>query len=155
MRHLARAAIAIGVLLLGAQLIRPARTNPAEDPAQTLAAQRPMEPAVAAVLARSCGDCHTHRTTWPWYSQVAPISWLLVHDVDEGRAELNLSQWGLYPPDRQRKLLGEICEDVEKGEMPPAQYLLLHPQARVRPEDARSLCAWVQAAQREQARSNP
>ncbi|MGC4121284.1 MAG: heme-binding domain-containing protein [Myxococcales bacterium] len=143
-----KAAFLVAALVLAAQAIRPERTNPPEDRSLTLVAQRTVEPEVAALLDRACADCHTHRTRWPWYSEVAPASWLLAHDVEEGRGELNLSEWGRYPPDRQHKLLGEVCEDVESGEMPPAAYRFLHPEARLATEEARRLCEWARAAPR-------
>jgi hypothetical protein len=77
-----------------------------------------MTPEVAAILQRSCNDCHSNRTVWRWYSNVAPASWLVSHDVREGRDALNLSEWTRYAPQKQHKLMEEICEQVTEGEMP-------------------------------------
>ena len=74
----------------------------------------------------ACFDCHSNETVWPWYSQVAPISWLLQRDVDEGREKLNFSEFHL-----PQQKADEAAETVEDGEMPPAQYLLTHPKARL------------------------
>lgn len=74
----------------------------------------------------TCFDCHSNETVWPWYSQIAPISWLLQHDVDEGREKLNFSEFHLRQPKAE-----EAAETVEDGEMPPSQYLLTHPEARL------------------------
>ncbi|MGD9546032.1 MAG: heme-binding domain-containing protein [Candidatus Krumholzibacteriia bacterium] len=83
-------------------------------------------PEVRAVLARSCFDCHSHETKWPWYSYVAPVSYLVVHDVKEGREHLNFSDWKGGP-----KVAGEILDEVATGEMPLGIYLPLHPEARL------------------------
>ncbi|TLN22725.1 hypothetical protein FDZ74_04290, partial [bacterium] len=77
------------------------------------------------LVKRACYDCHSNETTWPWYSNVAPMSWLIQHDVDEGRQRLNFSEWGVSSGTGEGG--GEIGEVVQGGEMPPAQYLILHP----------------------------
>ncbi len=84
-------------------------------------------PRTQELFARACADCHSHATVWPWYSHVAPVSWLVQRDVDEGRAKFNVSLWGV-----QRKNEGdEAAETVETGEMPFRPYLLMHPEARL------------------------
>ena len=75
----------------------------------------------------ACYDCHSNLTVWPWYSNVAPVSWLVQMDVDEGRSILNFSEWNL-PQDAE---LDEIVEVVREGEMPPWQYKPLHPAGRL------------------------
>lgn len=84
-------------LLVVAQFIRPARTNPVSAPGHALEDVVAVPPAVEAVLTRSCGDCHSDRTRWPWYSQVAPVSWFVINHVQEGRRHMNLSEW--VPPE--------------------------------------------------------
>ena len=104
-------------------------------------------PAAAhAVLERSCYDCHSHATRWPWYAWVAPASWLLVRDVTEGREHLNFSTWGRYDEEERAENLQEIAEMLEKGEMPPWFYLPLHPDARLSPADLAAVRAWTGAA---------
>jgi hypothetical protein len=78
-------------------------------------------PQTRALAAKACFDCHSNQTTWPWYSNIAPISWLVQHDVDEGRRRLNFSEWR---PQRRANELGGV---VIEGEMPPFYYLILHP----------------------------
>jgi hypothetical protein len=75
---------------------------------------------------RACYDCHSNETAWPWYSNVAPVSWLLQRHVVEGRAELNFSEWGAG---REGEEAEELAEVVLEGGMPPRSYLLLHPEA--------------------------
>ena len=85
-------------------------------------------PKTREIFFRACADCHSHETTWPWYSHVAPASWLVRSDVDEGREKFNVSRWGR--PGRNKG--DEAAEMVEKGEMPIRAYLLAHPEARLR-----------------------
>lgn len=141
--------VALPLLLAAMQLIRPARTNPPFDPAQTLQARVPDGQPAVPVINRACRDCHSNETSWPWYSEVAPVSWFLAHDVNEGRREVNFSAWGNYAPDRQRKLLKESCEQVSKGDMPMWIYTVIHTDARLSPADVRSICDLAGAAGRE------
>lgn len=100
-------------------------------------------PEVKAVLERACYDCHSHQTEWPWYAWVAPISFLVVHDVQEAREHLNFSDWGRYSPEKAKKKIDEILEEVEEGEMPLFYYLPLHPEAELTAEDRLAIEEWV------------
>jgi len=73
---------------------------------------------------RACFDCHSNQTTWPWYSNVAPISWLIQHDVQQGRSQLNFSQWGTSGRGGE-----EAAQQIERGSMPQWYYVMLHPSA--------------------------
>jgi len=77
-----------------------------------------------AIAQKACFDCHSNETVWPWYSNLAPLSWLIQRDVDEGRRYLNFSEWGRWESD-------EVGEVVAAGSMPPAQYFILHPEAKL------------------------
>jgi hypothetical protein len=136
-------AIAVVCVLLGLQFVRPARTNPPVDPAQTVYARLQVPAQVRSILDRSCQDCHANTTRWPWYSNVAPISWMLVDHVNEGRQQLNLSEWGRYDNRRAAKKLEEICDQVTDGLMPIASYTTVHRNAKLSPEDVRILCDWT------------
>jgi len=138
-------AIVFAVAFLGIQLYRPARTNPAIDPAQTIEAQTQITPPVASILDRSCRDCHSNKTVWPWYTQVAPVSWWLTNHVNEGRHDLNISEWGKLPRDRQDRKLRQICDEVTDGQMPLSSYLPMHPAARLSDQDKQALCDWTDA----------
>ena len=128
------------------QLIVPAKTNPASDPSVSLRAVRPGGGAGLAVMERVCHDCHSNDTTWPWYSRVAPVSWLVAHDVSEGRGELNMSEFGTYDAKKQQRKLEDACEQVKAGEMPMWIYTLQHPDARLQPGEVEAICALSQAA---------
>jgi len=135
-------------LLVLIQLKRPARTNPLVDESQTIEAHTQMPPQVKDILDRSCRDCHSHKTEWPWYTNVAPVSWWITDHVNEGRKNLNLSEWGKLDKDRQDKKLRQICDEVEDGAMPLSSYLPMHPKAKLSEQDKKTLCDWT-AAERE------
>ncbi len=91
-------------------------------------------PETRALAQRACFDCHSNQTVWPWYSNVAPMSWLIQHDVDEGRARLNFSEWNR--PQRETRGVGRV---IQRGSMPPSYYILLHPAAKLTPDEAQAL----------------
>lgn len=130
----------VGVFVL-MQVVVPARTNPQSDPAMSLKAVRPDAAAAVAVMERSCRDCHSNDTTYPWYSRVAPVSWLVARDVREGRKELNISEFGTYSAKKQQHKLEEACSQVKEGEMPMWIYTLQHADATLRPGDVEAICA--------------
>jgi hypothetical protein len=83
-------------------------------------------PQTRALAKRACFDCHSNETVWPWYSYIAPVSWLVYNDTMEGRRRLNFSEWT-----SSQRGAGEITEKIQEGEMPPAIYLPMHPAARL------------------------
>ena len=87
-------------------------------------------PATRAYAVSACFDCHSNQTAWPWYSNIAPISWLVQHDVDEGRQKLNFSEWG-----RSQEAANQSAHVVSEGEMPPFSYLINQPDARLSEAD--------------------
>ena len=101
---------------------------------------------VVSVLRRACYDCHSNETVWPWYSRVAPVSWVIVHDVNEGRAALNLSTWNQLSPEKQAEAMNESWEEVAEGKMPTWYYVVLHPDARLSASDQSVLRAWSGSA---------
>lgn len=137
MRSLFRATAITFVLALAIQLIPVTRDNPPVT--GPIGAPAP----VAATLRRACFDCHSNETVWPWYSHVAPASWLVAHDVHEGREHVNFSTWAsLSTAERQKRLL-EIAEEVEKGAMPPGIYTPLHPETRLSLQDITAVVTWA------------
>ena len=123
-------------LFLGIQLMPVDRSNPPV----TADLDAPHE--VKALLRAACYDCHSHETRWPWYSYVAPVSWLVAHDVEEARTEMSFSEWGALDPREQRELRREMWEKVEEGKMPLKKYVMLHPGARLSEEQKRLLRDW-------------
>jgi len=89
---------------------------------------------------KACGDCHSHETKWPWYSNYAPISWLVQNDIAEGREHFNISQWGT----QARNKGNEAVHAVQEGDMPPWFYLLPHPEARLTDQEEAALIAGLE-----------
>jgi cytochrome c551/c552 len=121
-------------------------------------------PQTQALAERACYDCHSNQTKWPWYSNVAPVSWVLAHNVKEGRAELNFSEWGLNNGSggevrgeneeaeehedgegREGVEVDEIVETVQEGEMPPQDYVIMHPEANLTNAEIQALIAGLEA----------
>jgi hypothetical protein len=90
--------------------------------------------ATRAIAKKACFDCHSNAVTWPWYSNIAPASWLVQRDVDEGRRRLNFSDWG-----RAGSETGEFAEVIQGGDMPPFQYTLIHTSARLTAAEKQTL----------------
>lgn len=86
------------------------------------------------LAARACFDCHSNETVWPWYSNIAPISWLVQNDVDEGRRRLNFSNWN-----HTEYEIGEISEVIRSGQMPPFYFLIQHSEARLSDAEKQTL----------------
>lgn len=134
-----RVLIAVAVVFILIQLVPLDRANPP--------AAGPIEapPEVRQVLEASCFDCHSHATDWPWYAWVAPVSFLVVHDVEEAREHLNFSTWAAYDDGERRELAEEIVEETREGEMPLPMYTLMHRDARLSPGDQAVLDAYFGA----------
>ena len=132
MRRFLLGAVAILVVgMLAIQLVPYGRdhTNP------PVTGEPPWDSAATRELTvTACFDCHSNETVWPWYSNIAPISWRLQRHVDEGRAKLNFSEWG-----SGKQEAGDIVEVVREGTMPPWDYLILHPEARLSEADKQTL----------------
>ncbi|HAO81045.1 MAG TPA: hypothetical protein DCQ92_19160 [Verrucomicrobia subdivision 3 bacterium] len=125
------------------QLTNPARTNPPVITDFITAAKPPA--AVATSIRAACYDCHSYETKWPWYSRVAPVSWLIVSDTDEGREKLDFSDW----PDeavRAAKKMDRINEVLGYREMPPKKYTLIHADARLTEAQRKEIMDWTDAA---------
>ena len=131
-------------LLLAIQLIPVNRSNPDMDPSGTIYTAQPVPAEVKAVFERSCKNCHSNETAWPWYSYVAPVSWVVARDVHRARKTMNLSEWGSYSAQRKEDRLEEICEQVTNGEMPDRKYAIFHRSARITPDERTAICQWTE-----------
>jgi hypothetical protein len=137
-------------LVVGIQFIRPARINPPVVASHTLEAVVPVPRQVESILQRACYDCHSNLTRWPWYSNVAPISWFVIDDVDSGRRQVNFSDWlrpnTKSPAEFTRERFEAICKQVETRNMPLFAYLLVHRAARLSQGDIETICQWTRTA---------
>jgi len=129
--------IVLVVILIGIQFIPVERTNPPvswdiNPPAN-----------ISEILRTSCYDCHSNETIWPWYSKIAPVSFFVAGDVNEGRKHLNFSEWDKYEADKREKILEEIVEEIEKEAMPLTSYTFTHPNAKLDDHRIKLIKGWV------------
>jgi hypothetical protein len=136
-------AFALAALFAAAQFVPSGRTNPPVGQGRSIESHVRMTPEVAGLLERSCDDCHSNRTDWPWYSNVAPASWFVIDHVNHGRSHLNFSEWGKYSRRDSVELLNGICATTKGGSMPLDSYTLVHRGARLGPRDWQTLCKWA------------
>lgn len=123
------------------QLTNPARTNP--PVVSDFMATNPPPPQIAAMLRASCYNCHSYETKWPWYSHVAPVSWLVAGDVNNGRHKVNFSDWPNNNPVRAARRLEDMSEEIGYDEMPPKKYTLIHADARLTEGQRKELEDWL------------
>ena len=143
--------------LVVAQFVPVKRDNPPIDPAMTVYSVEAVPSDVSTVFERSCKDCHSNQTVWPWYSYIAPVSWMVASDVHDGRGRMNLSEWAAYNAKKRDLKLGEVCEKLNSGDMPDSKYTLIHRNARLTAEERTSVCAWAENTRKissEQPRAN-
>lgn len=134
------------VLMAGIQFARPARTNPQEVFSKTIFADAAVWQDAPKTIERACMDCHSSRTRWPWYSNVAPVSWLVADDVAEGREKMNLSSWAKYDQAQKSVLLEDIFNLVKAHSMPLPIYIPMHPEAKLSEQERGEIMAWAKAA---------
>ena len=129
-----RAFLGGALLLLVLQFFQTDKNNPPSDPTQDFIAmeQPPIE--VAELVEEACYDCHSHKTEYPWYTNVAPLSWWITHHIKEGREHLNFSTWGTYEVGKKEHKLEECAEEIREAEMPLKSYTWTHTEARLTPE---------------------
>jgi hypothetical protein len=126
------------VVVVAIQLIPVDRNNP------PVTRDVGADAAAAAVLRRSCYDCHSNETVWPWYGYVAPVSWLVNGDVEHAREHLNFSEWDQYDEKRIRKIKEEIIEEVDNENMPLKIYLVMHRDANLSDADFQAIKSWAE-----------
>ena len=140
-------AILVVAAFIVIQFFRIDKANPPVIRAETLEASTAVPPDISLILGRSCNDCHTNQTIYPWYSNIQPISWLLKNDIDDGRQKLNFSVWNTYTPQRRSKKLEQICDRLEANEMPLPSYLWIHRNSILSESDRIALCDWAKQEQ--------
>lgn len=131
------------IAAVGGSLIHPFGALSAPGNERAIFRDAQIDPETLAIVQRACRNCHSQNTEWPWYSHVAPVSWLLSHDVQQARGHMNLSRWQDYSADDRLRLLSEIGSAVRNREMPVQRYLLLHPEARLTDAERQEIYRWT------------
>jgi hypothetical protein len=124
------------------QIFRIDKSNPQVDSSKNFVNVTNASAEVKSILAASCYDCHSNEVIYPWYTNIAPFSWWIKHHVNEGREELNFSEWGTYSSRRMDHKLKECIEQVEEGEMPMDSYLWMHKDATLTDAQKQELIAF-------------
>ena len=133
----------IAAVLIIVQFFRIDKSAPAVVQAETLEAAVSVPPDVSLILGRSCNDCHSNTTVYPWYSNIQPAAWFLKSHIDDGRRHLNFSVFNTYTPKKKAHKLEEICEQVGAKEMPLPSYLWIHRDAALKDTEAKALSDWA------------
>jgi hypothetical protein len=133
------------VVVLASVLVHPSGPVKAVKSAQPLLAGTDIDPVVFQVFERSCQNCHSEKTEWPWYSHIAPMSWLLESDVAQARSHMNLSHWDEYTAEKKQEILARVAAVVRSGYMPPARYTLIHANAKLSSVEREQIYQWARA----------
>jgi len=144
MRSRTKVVIVALAVFAGLQVIPVDRSNPPVEASRTIFASEALPAKVEIVLRRSCQDCHSSQTRWPWYGYIAPTSWIVAHDVHAARRQMNLSEWAGYSQKKREAKLNGICEQVINGDMPEGKYAVIHRSARVTEDERTAICRWVE-----------
>ncbi|MBK8340226.1 MAG: heme-binding domain-containing protein [Flavobacteriales bacterium] len=134
-----RILLVLFVLILVAQLVQPDRSVPAVDPTQDLVTMTAAPPDIQAMMIGACYDCHSNRTTYPWYARLTPVNFIMQDHIKEGREVLNFSTWPAYANTEEAH---ECVETMQEGEMPPAYYRFMHAHGDLLPAQQEQLIAW-------------
>jgi hypothetical protein len=137
--------ISIIIILIAIQLIPVNRPERNDDLSQDLIANNQLPGNISRILKTSCYDCHSNQTNYPWYAYVAPVSFLVARDVNEGREELNFSEWEMRDKSKKAKALDEMAEEVEEGEMPMKIYLITHADAGLTDQERKEFAEWAES----------
>jgi len=141
-----RVLFALIIFLITIQIFQPKRTNFPAVPSRSLAAHVPIPEDVHSALMRACGDCHSDETIWPWYSHIAPLSWVITDDVNQGRRHMNFEDWEAFASSKEgNDRIAGICKEIKERGMPPFSYRLFHEDMRLKPQEIASICVWSQA----------
>ena len=139
-RWLCASIVAVCTVFVAMQIVPVDRSNP------TIEVDLGAPKQVDLILRRACYDCHSNETVWPWYSRIAPVSWVVANDVKKGRAVLNFSTWTRLGNEQRAEAVAESWEEVAERKMPTWYYVTLHPDARLSEDDKSALREWARSA---------
>lgn len=141
--------IAVLIVFVAIQFVRPARNNGNAAGPSDITQVVTVPDSVMAVLKTSCYDCHSNHTEYPWYTNVNPVGMWLHHHVDEGKGELNFSEFAGYSKKKADHKLDEVIEQIEKKEMPLSSYTIMHGDAKLSAHQAEMLINWAKGARQQ------
>ena len=138
------ALLVIVVLFIAIQFFRIDQTGPPVTDSETLEAALNVPADISLILGRSCNDCHSHKTIYPWYANFQPAGWFLQNHIAHGSEHLNFSIFNTYSADKKAKKLDEICEEVRSERMPLPSYLWIHRDAVLSDSERQAVCEWTE-----------
>jgi hypothetical protein len=150
MKGLLRVSLVAGVTVLGLAsfLVHPFGAVKNTRSANLFLAGAVVDSETVQIMQRSCQNCHSERTEWPWYSYVAPVSWLVENDVSKARSHMNLSRWDQYSLEEKQEHLAELAAAVRSRQMPPARYTLIHRSAKLSHTELERIYQWARGERR-------
>ena len=135
-------AVTVIVAFIVLQFFQIDKTAPPVNKNETLEAAVAVPPDVSEIIVRSCNDCHSYTTVYPWYVNIQPVGWFMKNHIDEGRQRMNFSIFNTYSAQKKVKKLEDICEQVQSREMPLPSYLWIHSGSVLSESDVKALCDW-------------
>ncbi|MFZ4464727.1 MAG: heme-binding domain-containing protein [Bacteroidales bacterium] len=135
--------LALALLFGFIQFFRPEKNWQINPSRNDIFYKKQADPRIVTLLKTSCYDCHSNNTAYPWYNNIAPLSWMIANHIKEGKNELNFANWDLYIPEKKHELLDKISEVIEEYEMPLGSYLIFHSEARLSDADKELLKIWA------------
>lgn len=133
------------VIFAGLQFYRPPKNLSATPHPYDITLRLMMPPEVRDILHRACYDCHSNNTVYPWYAEIQPVRWWLDSHINDGKRHLNFSEFAGYNPNRALDKLEAVIDEVEEKRMPLPSYTWAHPEARLTPEEIKTLVNWTDA----------
>jgi len=130
-------------LIIAIQLIRPDKNSTNQSTDNDILQDGNVSLEVKEILNNSCIDCHSNNTNYPWYNQIAPVSWIIANHVNEGKEHLNFSEWLGYNENQKVHLLEDIEEVLEENKMPLKSYLLMHNEGEITHQERQYLLEWI------------
>ncbi len=135
--------IVLAAILIVIQFVRPEKNNNTTASADDINARYTVPDDVQQILKKACYDCHSNTTQYPWYSNIQPVAWWLKDHIDEGKEELNFSEFGKRPLANQAKKLKKLAKELEEGEMPLDSYTWMHKEAILTESEKNTLINWA------------
>jgi heme-binding protein len=145
-----RTSLVATVIVLGVAslLVHPYGAVRAHATVEPLLTNAVVDPEILGILERSCQNCHSQNTEWPWFSYFAPVSWLIESDVHKARGHMNLSGWSQYSLEEKQELLAEMGAAVRSRQMPPSRYTVMHSSAKLSEAERERIYQWARGERR-------
>lgn len=153
-KRMKRAVIIILVLLVVIQFIRPSRNQTPGLSANDITRHYTVPDTVVAILKRACNDCHSNYTRYPWYTNIQPVGWWLQNHINEGKGDLNFSEFGAYTAKRQAHKMQQTAKEIKDGDMPLDSYLWIHKDAILSEGEKQVLINWADSLSKDIAAKN-